>query len=430
MVELIVSKRDGLELSADAIRWIIREYTADRIPDYQMSALLMAILLNGLTDEELAPWTEAMLHSGETLDLSDVSKPKIDKHSTGGVGDKISIPLAPIVAACGVAVPMISGRALGHTGGTLDKLESIPGFSVMVDPEEFKDQLDTVGVVMAGQTETLVPADRRMYGLRDATGTVPSIPLIASSVMSKKLAEDLDGLVLDVKVGSGAFMRSLEDATTLAETMVEIGRAAGTPTVAILTRMDQPLGAMVGNANEIAESIDVLKGGGPDDVAQLVETLAVAMLKRVGQSTDEATHSVRKAVASGAALDVFAELVKVQGGDPGIIDNPNLLPHAPREYVLKARRDGWVTRCDARVIGNAAVRLRAGRATKEDAIDPSVGFEILAKVGQRVTEGHPLARVAFESETVLERALQGLSGAWTISDDEPEPTDVILGVVE
>ena len=409
MTELIVTKRDGGELTPGAIRWIIGEYTADRIPDYQMSALLMAILLNGFSDEELAPWTEAMLHSGETLDLSDLDKPKVDKHSTGGVGDKISIPLAPIVAACGVAVPMISGRGLGHTGGTLDKLESIPGFSTMVDPNEFKDQLDSIGVVMAGQTE---------------------IPLIASSVMSKKLAEDIDALVLDVKVGSGAFMRTFDNATLLAETMVAIGKAADTPTVAMLTRMDQPLGAMVGNANEIRESIDVLKGGGPDDVVTLVEALAVAMLERTGASGDEAASSVRQAIDSGAALDVFAKLVKVQGGDPAVIDDPSLLPHAAREHVLTARRHGCVTRCDARVIGNAAVRLRAGRATKEDTIDPAVGFEIFAKTGDWVSAGDPLAKIAYDNENALERALEGLSHAWTISDEEPDPTDVILGVVE
>jgi len=289
----------------------------------------MAIVFNGMSQDELGPWTEAMLHSGDVLDLSAVEKPKVDKHSTGGVGDKISIPLAPIVAACGVAVPMMSGRGLGHTGGTLDKLESIPGFTTTIEPSAFGDQLNDIGVVMVGQTETLVPADRRIYALRDATGTVPSVPLISSSIMSKKLAEDLDGLLLDIKVGSGAFMKTVEDATILAETMVGIGASHGTPVTAILTNMSQPLGRAVGNANEIAESVDVLRGGGPEDVRTLTVRFATEMLMLAGVGdVDTATARVMNAIESGSAYEVMIELTECQGGDPAVIENTELLPHA------------------------------------------------------------------------------------------------------
>jgi pyrimidine-nucleoside phosphorylase len=288
MPRLIERKRDGEVLEPAEIRWIVSEYTADRIPDYQMSALLMAIFMEGLEPQELDAWTDAMLHSGEILDFSHVPKPKVDKHSTGGVGDKVSIPLAPMVAACGVAVPMMSGRGLGHTGGTLDKLESIPGFRTALDPPEFRSILEQTGLVLAGQSETLVPADRRLYALRDATGTVPSIPLIASSIMSKKLAEGLDALVLDVKVGRGAFMRSLDRAHLLAETMVGIGAARETSVVAILTDMGQPLGRAVGNANEIAESVEVLQGGGPADLLEVTYRLGEEMLIRSGRAVERA----------------------------------------------------------------------------------------------------------------------------------------------
>jgi pyrimidine-nucleoside phosphorylase len=430
MVELIRTKRDGNRLPFDSLKWIVSEYTADRIPDYQMSALLMAIVLNGMEPSELARWTDAMLHSGETLHLDSVARPKVDKHSTGGVGDKISIPLAPIVAACGVAVPMISGRGLAHTGGTLDKLESIPGFSTQIAPEQFADQLNDIGVVMAGQTETLVPADRQIYALRSATGTVPSVPLIASSIMSKKLSEDLDGLVLDVKVGSGAFMRTVEDARELASVIVGIGDHRGTPVTALLTDMSQPLGCTVGNANEIVESIDVLKGGGPSDVTNLTIRLASEMLLLAGESDPAAaSEQASKAITSGAALDVFARLTERQGGDPRVIDDPSLLEIAPSEYVVEADRAGYVARCDALSIGNAAVRLGAGRATKESIIDPGVGFTIDAKVGDEVALGEPLARIAYRDESSLDNALAALDETWEISDDEPERPEQILGVI-
>jgi pyrimidine-nucleoside phosphorylase len=430
MVELIRTKRDGGELDPDALKWIISEYTADRIPDYQLSSLLMAIVFNGMSQDELGPWTEAMLHSGEVLDLSEVTKPKVDKHSTGGVGDKISIPLAPIVAACGVAVPMMSGRGLGHTGGTLDKLESIRGFTTVIKPSAFNDQLNDIGVVMVGQTETLVPADRRIYALRGATGTVPSVPLISSSIMSKKLAEDLDGLLLDIKVGSGAFMKTVQDATTLAETMVGIGASHGTPVTAILTEMSQPLGRAVGNANEIAESVDILKGEGPTDVRRLTVLFAAEMLRLAGDDDiDRATARVMNAIDSGSAYETMIELTRRQGGDPAVIENTDLLPQAAHEHALLATRGGVVTRCDAYDIGLAGVRLGGGRATKDDIIDPAVGFLIEAKVGESVDEGDLLVRIAYNDKAKLKSALHALDNAWEIGDEAPSTDDLILGKI-
>ncbi len=430
MVELIGAKRDGGELPADALAWIIEEYTADRIPDYQLSALLMAIVLNGMTAAELAPWTQAMLHSGDVLDLSKVNKPKIDKHSTGGVGDKISIPLAPIVAACGVAVPMMSGRGLGHTGGTLDKLESIPGFSTQVDAHDFDDQLNDIGVVMVGQTERLVPADRRIYALRDATGTVPSVPLISSSIMSKKLAEDLDGLLLDVKVGSGAFMKTREHATELAETMVGLGTAHGTPVTALLTNMDQPLGRMVGNANEIVESIAVLKGHGPPDVTELTTRFATEMLALSGSfSEEEAEARVQRVIDSGDAYEVFLKLVERQGGDPASIEDTKLLPRAPNTATITADRDGYVERCDAYEVGLASVRLGAGRALKEDDVDPGVGLEICVSVGDEVAAGDPLAIITYRDEARLASAKSVLGQTFVITDEPVVRSELIMGEI-
>lgn len=430
MVELISRKRDGESLAPDELGWIISQYTRDALPDYQLSAFLMAVLFRGMSPTELAAWTEAMLHSGDVLDLTAVAKRKVDKHSTGGVGDKISIPLAPIVAACGVAVPMMSGRGLGHTGGTLDKLESIPGFSVDIDPDSFAGQLDDVGMVMVGQTETLVPADRRIYALRDATGTVPSVPLISSSIMSKKLAEDLDGLLLDVKVGSGAFMKTTEDATELATTMIGIGASHDTPVTAILTNMDQPLGRAVGNANEIQESVAVLRGEGPPDVTELTILFATEMLMLAGESDDlTAQARVRNAIDSGAALETMLRVTEAQGGDPSYIEHPERLEIAPYEHVIEASHDGWVTRCDAFAIGTAGVRLGAGRATKEDHIDPGVGFSIEAKVGQAVTKGDPLAIVSYRDRTRLENALATADTAWSISESPPAVPDLVLGTL-
>ena len=427
MVELIRKKRDGGELSPTELSWIIRRYTDDKIPDYQMSSLLMAILFTGMSSEELSAWTRAMLHSGEVLDLAAIDRPKVDKHSTGGVGDKISIPLAPLVAACGVVVPMMSGRGLGHTGGTFDKLESIPGFNVTIPLSKFEDQLNDLGLVLASQTDELVPADRRIYALRDATGTVMSLPLIASSIMSKKLAEDLDALLLDVKVGSGAFMRTLPEAEELARTMINLGKERNTQVTAILTNMDQPLGRAVGNANEMVESIEVLRGEGPADVRELTLLFAAEMLVLAGDNFESATSRVHDALTSGAALDVLIRLTAAQGGDASYIEDPSKFEIARRRHVIQADRDGWVSKCDAGLIGTAAVRLGAGRAVKEDKVDSSVGFIIEAKIGDRVVRGQPLATVFYHDERKLDAALPVVASAWTITDTQPELPDLVIG---
>ena len=431
IIELIERKRDGGTLQAEELQWIIAEYTADRIPDYQMSSLLMAIFIRGFTAEELGPWTEAMLQSGEVLDLSHISAGKIDKHSTGGVGDKISIPLAPMVAACGVAVPMMSGRGLGHTGGTLDKLDSIPGFRSRLDRDEFVAIVERLGLVLGGQSESMAPADRRIYALRDSTGTVPSLPLIASSIMSKKLAEGINGLVLDVKTGSGAFMKDEASARRLASTMVGIGESHGTKVVATLTGMDQPLGVEVGNANEISESIDVLAGGGPADVVELTYSLGADMLLLAGVESDReaALGRLRRAVETGAAMEKFQEVIAAQDGDPAVTEDRTMLPVAPQRHELLAPATGVVTRCDARDIGVAGVRLGAGRERKEDTVDPGVSISIHAKIGDSVTAGQPIATVLYREEERLQRALSLLEGAWDVGESAAEPT-LILGRVE
>lgn len=427
IIDLIERKRDGGTLQADELQWIISEYTADRIPDYQMSSLLMAIFIRGFSGEELGPWTEAMLLSGEVLDLSHIPAGKVDKHSTGGVGDKISIPLAPMVAACGVAVPMMSGRGLGHTGGTLDKLESIPGFRSRLDRNEFVAIVERLGLVLGGQSETMAPADRRIYALRDSTGTVPSLPLIASSIMSKKLAEGIDGLVLDVKTGSGAFMKNEADARALAETMVGIGASHGAKVVATLTGMDQPLGVEVGNANEIAESLDVLDGGGPADIVDLTYSLAADMLLLAGVDSDRsvAIERLERAVASGAAMEKFQEVIVAQDGNPAVTEDRSLLPTAPERFELLAPKDGVVTKCDARDIGVAGVFLGAGRERKEDEVDPGVSISIHAKIGTAVTQDQPLATVLYRDQQRMDRALPLLERAWEIGAEATEPKLVI-----
>jgi pyrimidine-nucleoside phosphorylase len=431
ITELIERKRDGGELSADELRWIIAQYTADRLPDYQMSAFLMAVFFCGMSPAELAVWTEAMLYSGEVLDFDDLRAPKVDKHSTGGVGDKVSIPLAPMVAVCGVAVPMMSGRGLGHTGGTLDKLESIPGFTTALDPDEFRRVLEKHHMVLAGQSETLVPADRRIYALRDATGTVPSIPLISSSIMSKKLAEGLDALVLDVKVGSGAFMKDEASARLLAETMVRIGASHDTPVIALLTDMSQPLGNEIGNANELAESLDVLHGGGPEDLVDLTYRLGVQMLLAGGVTVDaaEARDRLERAVASGAALDKFAEVVAEQGGNANVVLNRGLLPKAERTHEVTAPRSGTVARCDALDLGLASVRLGGGRQRKEDDVDPAVGISLHRKVGDPVAAGEALATITYSDEGRLASALPLIERAWEIVEEPTAPKPLVIGDV-
>jgi pyrimidine-nucleoside phosphorylase len=431
IVELIERKRDRNQLTPDEIRWLIAAYTDGDVPDYQMAPMLMAIVLNGLDAAELAPWTEAMLQSGDVADLAHIPKLKIDKHSTGGVGDKISLPLAPMVAACGIAVPMMSGRGLAHTGGTLDKLESIPGFRTELDPAEFSAVLEKTGLVMAGQSPTMVPADRKIYALRDTTGTVPSIPLIASSIMSKKLAEDIDGLVLDVKVGRGAFMRTLEDARVLAETMVGIGRSHDTPVVAYLTSMNQPLGDEVGNANEMRESLDVLRGQGPADILELTLTLGAEMLLMGGAAPthEDARTRLLATIEDGSALALFRDVTIEQGGDPAVIDDPSLLAVAKDEAVITAPRSGHVTVCDALAVGHSGVRLGAGRAAITDDIDHGVAITIHAKVGDEVAEGEALATIRYNDHDRFQNAAELLEGAWEIEDEAPAEEPLVIDVI-
>ena len=420
---LIERKRDGGVLHGEEIHWIIAEYTKGNLPDYQMAAMLMAVFKEGLDGPELDAWTDAMLHSGEVLDLSHIDAPKVDKHSTGGVGDKVSIPLAPMVAACGAAVPMMSGRGLGHTGGTVDKLETIPGFRTQLKPEEFVSVVEKTGLVLAGQSGTLAPADGAIYALRDATASVPSIPLIASSIMSKKLAVGLGALVLDVKVGRGAFMKDLDQARLLAETIVGIGKARGTPVVAVLTDMNQPLGRMVGNANEIAESVEVLHGGGPPDLVEVVYRLGEEMLILAGIDTVRADARLRleQAVTSGAAFEKLEQVVVAQGGDPAVLHDTALLPHAKNEQVVRATKPGYVVRIDAFDIGTAASRLGAGRERKEDDIDPSVGMAVEVKVGDEVAAGQALVRLYWNDEGKLADALPMTEGAFEISEQRGTP---------
>ncbi len=423
-VELIAIKRDGGVLTADQIAWLIEGYTHDRVTEYQMSAMAMAIYLNGLNSDELAAWTSAMLHSGDVLDLSDIPAAKVDKHSTGGVGDKISIPLAPLVASCGVAVPMMSGRGLGHTGGTLDKLESIPGFTTALDADRFREILREHGLVLAGQSETMVPADRKLYALRDATATVASLPLIASSIMSKKLAEGLDGLVLDVKTGSGAFMQQLERSRELARTMVDIGNTAGVRTTALITSMEQPLGREVGNASEMRESIAVLQGGGPEDIVELTLALGEVMLELGGVVGGR--ERLSEALADGSALQKLIDVTVAHGGDPDTIRNPELLPMADHEATVRAERAGYVSRCDALTIGMAATRLGAGRERKEDSVDPGVGITIQARIGDRVDSGDALATVRYSDPDRWEAQKASLAGAWEIVDQPVEAPRLII----
>jgi thymidine phosphorylase len=412
-VELVKVKRDGGSLTDEQVRWFIDSYTAGEVPDEQASALLMAVFFRGMEPRELATWTAAMIGSGERLDLSAVGRPTVDKHSTGGVGDKISLPLVPLVAACGAAVPQLSGRGLGHTGGTLDKLESIAGVRVGLSNEEIVEQLRKIGCVICAAGPDLAPADRKLYALRDVTATVESIPLIASSIMSKKIAEGTESLVLDVKTGAGAFMRDPGDARRLAETMVEIGNANGVRTVALLTTMDVPLGRTAGNAVEVAETLAVLGGGGPPDVVELTLALAREMLSLAGvEGTDPAA-----ALADGSARARWDELVRAQGGDP-----TSPLPQAGQRHEVLAPCGGWLARLDALGVGVAAWRLGAGRARKEDPVSPTAGVTWHATVGDRVEEGQPLLTLHVDDPDRLPAALDALTGAWAIADHEVEPT--------
>ncbi len=404
-VSVIQTKRDRGRIPDAELDWIIDAYTRGAVADEQMAALAMAILLNGMQPDELSRWTNAMIASGERLDLSGVRRPTTDKHSTGGVGDKITLPLAPLVAALGGAVPQLSGRGLGHTGGTLDKLESIPGWRASMSNTEFVDQLNTVGAVICAAGDGLVPADRKLYSLRDVTGTVESIPLIASSIMSKKIAEGSAALVLDVKVGTGAFMKNLAGARELARTMVALGTAAGTHTVALLTDMNTPLGLTAGNALEVRESVEVLAGGGPSDVIELTVALAAEMLAGVGiTDVDPAA-----ALADGRAMDAWRAMISAQGGDPDAE-----LPVAAEKHVVTAPESGVLSRLDAYAVGVAAWRLGAGRARKEDAVSAGAGVVLLAKPGDTVTAGQPLLELHADDAGRFERALQALEGGYDI----------------
>jgi thymidine phosphorylase len=416
VVDLIQAKRDGGTLSGDEVRWLIGAYTRGEIADEQMSALLMAIFFRGLAPAELREWTAAMIASGERLDLSGVGRPTVDKHSTGGVGDKVSLILAPLVAACGAAVPQLSGRGLGHTGGTLDKLEAIPGWRAALSPDEMTGLLRTVGAVICAAGAGLAPADRKLYALRDVTGTVESIPLIASSIMSKKIAEGTSALVLDVKVGSGAFMTKLDSARELAETMVMLGTEAGVRTSALLTAMDTPLGRAVGNALEVEESVEVLRGGGPADLAEVTLALAREMLALAGIDADPAA-----ALADGRALQVYRAMIAGQGGDPDAE-----LPPAAVTDVIPAPATGWLRRLDARAVGVAAWRLGAGRARKEDPVSAAAGILCLAKPGEQVEAGQPLLELRADRDTVLAGAHEALAGAIDIGDEPPAATPLIL----
>lgn len=404
-VELILAKRDRQELSDGQIDWVIDAYTRGAVADEQMSALAMAILLNGMDRREIARWTQAMIDSGERMDFSTLSRPTADKHSTGGVGDKITLPLAPLVAACGVAVPQLSGRGLGHTGGTLDKLESIPGWRAALSNDEMFAQLESVGAVICAAGDGLAPADKKLYALRDVTGTVEAIPLIASSIMSKKIAEGTGALVLDVKVGSGAFMKDVDKARELAETMVALGTDAGVRTVALLTDMATPLGRTAGNAIEVQESVDVLAGGGPEDVVELTLALAREMLAGAGRDDVDPADKL----ADGSAMDVWKAMIRAQDGDPDAA-----LPVAREQHVVTAPSSGVLTRLDAMAVGLAAWRLGAGRARKEDPVQAGAGVVWHARPGDEVTEGGPLFTLLSDDEHRFERALASLEGGYDI----------------
>ena len=418
-VDVIIAKRDGSVLSDEQIDWVVAAYTRGEVAEEQMSALTMAILLKGMSQTEIARWTAAMIDSGIRLDLSTVGRPTVDKHSTGGVGDKISLPLVPLVAACGAAVPQLSGRGLGHTGGTLDKMESITGWRAQLSPAQMAAQLTDLGAVICAASQDLAPADRKLYALRDVTGTVESIPMIAASIMSKKIAEGTEALVLDVKVGSGAFMKTRERAAELARTMVDIGAAHGVRTSALLTDMSAPLGVAVGNAVEVAESLEVLAGGGPADVVELTLALAREMVELAGLDADPA-----QVLASGRAMDCWRAMVAAQGGDP---DAP--LPIPAETHTVRAPHDGLITSVDALPVGVAAWRLGAGRARKENPVQAAAGLLCLVKPGDRVRAGQSMFELHTDTPDRFEAAVAELDGAVTYGMGPITPREVVLEVV-
>ncbi|WP_288783895.1 thymidine phosphorylase [uncultured Cutibacterium sp.] len=419
VVDLIRAKREGQTLNSDQITWLIRAYTDGVVADEQMSAMAMAVYFQGLDDAELSTWTTAMIESGERMSFAGLSRPTVDKHSTGGVGDKITLPLAPLVAACGAAVPQLSGRGLGHTGGTLDKMEAIPGWRADLSHDEMVAQLEKVGAVICAAGPGLAPADKKLYALRDVTGTVESIPLIASSIMSKKIAEGTDSLVLDVKTGSGAFMKTEEDARELARRLVGLGEAAGVHTTALLTRMDAPLGYACGNGIEVAESLEVLAGGGPSDVVELTVALARHMVKAAGLDVIDPAD----VLASGQAMDVWRNMVRAQGGDP---DAP--LPVARHSQDVVATKTGVITRIDAMSVGLAAWRLGAGRARKEDPVQAAAGVMLRVRPGDRVVEGQPLATLLTDTPGSIVRAEDAMADAFTVGQSF-QPQDIVADTI-
>ncbi len=431
MVEWISRKRNGENLAEDEIGSLIRAYTSGNIPDYQMSAFLMAVFFRGMDPRETLALTRNMLESGIRLDLADLGCPRADKHSTGGIGDKTSLVVAPLAAAAGVAVPMISGRSLGFTGGTLDKLESIPGFRVSLSIGEFRRILETVGCAIVGQTEELVPADRKIYALRDATATVECIPLIVASILSKKLAEDLDALVLDVKVGNGAFMTSMEAASELAENLVDVANRFGARSCALLSDMSQPLGFAIGNAIEVEEAVETLKGGGPADFRTLCEELAAHMVRMAspGETLPRARAKVSQLLVSGQALQRFGMMVEAQGGDPRIIDRVDLLPRAPGRRVVLSPRAGYLAAINARALGLTATNLGAGRRDLLDRVDPAVGLRVHRKIGDWVGKGEPLCTVWYGA-IAPDPYLAAVEEAFDIRDARTEPPPLISRIVE
>jgi pyrimidine-nucleoside phosphorylase len=422
-VSLIEKKRDGGALSADEISELVYGYVSGNIPDYQMSAFLMAVVLRGMDDTETRAMTDAFLASGEVINLSSMPGIKVDKHSTGGVGDKISLVLAPLVAAAGVPVPMMAGRGLGHTGGTLDKLESIPGFSTQLSESAFRGQVASIGCAIMGQTENIVPADRKIYALRDVTGTVPSLPLICSSILSKKKAEGADALVLDVKTGRGAFFKKREETVHLAKSLVSLGNGLGIRTTALLTAMDQPLGRAVGNWIEVLESVDVLRGGGPKDVLDVTLALGAEMLVlgRKARTRLEGITVLGGLLQSGAAYDRFVRMVKAQGGDASVIEDPEKVPRTAFTVTVESSSDGWVAGLDALAIGEISVGLGAGRVRKEEAVDPLAGIVLHKKIGDSVRKGETLAVILTNKGAVVEESATRLIAAYQFS---PKPAGV------
>jgi pyrimidine-nucleoside phosphorylase len=430
-VDLIQRKRGGEELSPEEIEFLIDGYTSGDIPDYQMSSFLMAVYFKGMTDREVSRLTECMLHSGDTVDLSSIPGVKVDKHSTGGVGDKTSFIVAPLAAAAGVVVPMMSGRALGHTGGTLDKLESIPGFRTDLTAEEFEKQLAELGLCFIGQTERLVPADRKLYALRDVTATVESIPLISSSIMSKKLAEGIDALVLDVKVGSGAFMKTQVEARRLAQTMVGIGRRMDKKVQALITDMNQPLGYAIGNALEVMEASQTLQNAGPADLTKLSLELAARMifLGKQAATLEEARMLAEKHLVDGSAYRKFKQVVAAQGGNPQALDKFELLPNATGMREVTSPRAGYVSSINAQDIGASSNMIGAGRDKKEDSIDPAVGIILEVKMGEKVDAGSVLCRLYYTREDRVDEAAEMVEDAFHVSSQKPDERELILEVV-